>query len=279
MRISILALLFCTLVLTSCQRSADGNKAVSLFNGKDLEGWDTYLAPLYDTVRHKRDSIPLGLNNDTLEVFSVVTLDEQPALRISGECFGGISTQQEYDNYHLTLEFKWGNAKWPPRQDRKRDSGICYHAVGPHGVDAKSWMRSQEFQIQEGDCGDYWGVAGGVFDVPARQDSNKYIYDPKGTLLTFKDKGPQGRQCIKDPDNEKPTGEWNTVEIYCHGDTSVHVVNGVVCMVLYHSRQQDDGKESPLTKGKLQLQSEGAEVFYRNMMLERIDRIPQKILE
>lgn len=281
MRIILLVLCLGVPVLISCQRSADtSNKMTSLFNGKDLTGWDTYLGPSFDTVKNKRDSIPVGLNNDPQKVFSVVTMDDQPALRVSGQHFGGISTQQEYENYHLTLQFKWGQAKWPPRRDRKRDSGLLYHAVGPHGADGGHWMRSQEFQVQEGDCGDYWGVAGGVFDVPARQDSSKYVYDPKGTIYTFRDGGPQGRQCVKYPDNEKPTGEWNTIEIYCYADTAVHIVNGKVCMVLYRSRQQDgNGQDSPLTKGKLQLQSEGAEIFYRNIMMESVDRIPMAVLQ
>jgi hypothetical protein len=279
MRVTIVVLFFCVLVIMSCRQSADDSKSIALFNGKDLQGWDTYVGPSFDTIGHKRDSVPLGLNNDTLKIFTVVTVDNQPALRVSGQRFGGISTKQAYENYHLTMEFKWGDARWPPRQDKKRDSGILYHAVGPQGADHGYWMRSQEFQVQEGDCADYWGVAGAVFDIPAREDSGKYTYDPKGTLLTFRAGGPQGRHCMKHPDNEKPTGEWNTVEIYCHGDTSVHMVNGVVSMVLYHSRQQDDGKDSPLTKGKLQIQSEGAEVFYRNIFLEPVDRIPPEIFK
>ena len=35
-----------------------------------------------------------------------------------------------------------------------------------------------------------------------------------------------------------------------------------------------DGKEEPLTRGRIQLQSEGAEVFYRNIRLRPITEIP-----
>lgn len=267
--------LFAIGVITGC---AD-NKTITIFNGKDLGGWDTYIGPSFDTIQGKRDSIAAGLNNDPLKVFTVVTEDGSSALRISGERYGGISTTREYGNYHLTLEFKWGQKKWPPWPGKKRDSGILYHAVGPHGADSKFWMRSQELQIQEGDCGDYWGCAGAIFDVHARRkDSTAFIYDPAGELFTFSAAHPNGRHCIKSPDSEKESGAWNTLELYCLGDTSIHVVNGVVCMVLYNSRQRDGESENPLKEGKIQIQSEGAEVFYRNITLTPIAEIADRLL-
>jgi hypothetical protein len=253
----------------------------NLFNDKDLSGWDTYLGPAYDTIKNKFDSLTvLGLNNDPDKVFSVVNEDGAPAMRISGSHNGGISTQQEFENYHLKLEFKWGKQKWHPRKDRKRDSGLLYHAVGAHGADFGFWMRSQELQIQEGDCGDYWGVAGGIMDIPAKgSEPEKYVYDAAAPLLAFSGTSEHGRRCIKNPEAEKPTGEWNTIEIYCFGDTAVHMTNGVVNMILYHSRQAEGGKEIPLAKGKIQIQSEGAEVFYRNIQVEAIAKIPKQVLE
>jgi hypothetical protein len=263
-------------------KSTDSTKNwQSLFNEKDLSGWETYLGPAYDTVLNKRDTTNVpGLNTDPDKVFSVITVDNAPAIRISGTHNGGISTLQEFENYHLKLEFKWGTLKSHPRKDKKRDSGLLYHAVGPHGADYGFWMRSQEFQIQEGDCGDYWGVAGGIMDVPAKGDApEKYVFDPSASLLDFSGTSSHGRRCLKNPDAEKPTGEWNTIDVYCYGDTAVHVINSVVNMILYHSRQTDNGKESPLTKGKIQFQSEGAEVFYRNIQLQSISGIPNEILK
>jgi len=46
-------------------------------------------------------------------------------------------------------------------------------------------------------------------------------------------------------------------------------------MVLENSRQSANGNETPLTKGKIQLQSESAEVFYRHVKIASIDRLPQ----
>ena len=251
----------------------------SLFNGSDLKGWDTYVGPPYDTLQKKFVGKAPGLNADRSNIFSVTQTDGKGAIRISGEHFGGISTRESFENYHLQLQFKWGKRKWHPKKNSARDSGLLYHAVGPHGADGNFWMRSQEFQIQEGDCGDYWGVAGGIADIPANKKSqNQYVYDPKASLLTFTANNSIGRHCIKSIDVEKPSGEWNTIDLYCVGDTSVHVVNGVVNMILYNLRQTEGDNTSPLTHGKIQIQSEGAEVFYRNITIEKIRRVPRELL-
>jgi hypothetical protein len=260
------------------QTSASGWKP--LMNGKDLTGWDTYLGPVFDTLKGEEVGAPLGVNTDPKKTFSIVTEDNKSALRISGEHFGGISTQNEFSNYHLRLEFKWGKLKWAPRKNAKRDSGLLYHAVGPHGAGYGFWMRSQEFQVQEGDLGDYWSIAKSIIDVPATEfKAGVFKFDPTGQLQTFgRGKGEELR-CYKNPDAEKPSGEWNVIEVYCFGDTSVHVVNGKTVMALFHSRQPgDDGKDLPLTKGKIQLQSEGAEVFYRDIKIRSITRLPETLL-
>ncbi|HUZ59441.1 MAG TPA: DUF1080 domain-containing protein [Hanamia sp.] len=83
---------------------------------------------------------------------------------------------------------------------------------------------------------------------------------------------------MKQGDAENPTGEWNTLDLYCHGDTSVQMINGKVMMVLYHSSQWDNGKVTPLVKGKIQIQSEGDEIYYKDIMIESLDAIPAEFL-
>src|SRR5688572_28992795 len=73
-------------------------KWVSLFNGKDLTGWQTY-------------DIENGFNNDPQQVYSVVNEDGEPAIRISGQILGGLVTRQEFGNYRLRLQYKWGKKK------------------------------------------------------------------------------------------------------------------------------------------------------------------------
>ncbi len=278
---NLLKLVLLLLLSGSCiNRSSDKNKLQFLFNGKDLTGWDTYLGPRYDTVLNKWDTIPVGLNTDPLKVFDVAEVGGEKVLRISGEEYGGISTTREFENFHLQLQFKWGQLQWPPNKKGKKDSGLMYYAVGPQGADGGFWLRSHEFQIEEGDCGDYWACAGAIFDVRAiKENDSSYVYNKNGDLFTFSTVSPNGRNCIKYPDAEKPSGEWNTIDLYCFGGTSIHIVNGVVNMVLQNSRQLEGDKEIPLTKGKIQFESEGAEIFFRDIKIYSIDKIPDNLLE
>jgi len=252
---------------------------VKLYNGKNLDGWDTYLGPGYDTITHKRTPAP-GLNNDILHVFTIADDNGEKLIHISGEQGGAITSKGEYENFHLQLMFKWGVRTWGQKRGKKKDSGLLYFCVGPDAADGANWMRSQEFQIEEGNTGEYWGVAGAFDEIPADKiNDSVYVYNPTAQLYTFREHTPVGRHCFKRGDGENPTGQWNTLDLYCHGDTSVHVVNGKVMMVLYHSQQWDNGVATPLAKGKLQIQSEGAEVYYKAIKVEGIDKIPVGMLK
>jgi hypothetical protein len=174
------------------------NSWTPLFNGKDFDGWDTYIGPPLDDAGKKLSEVPVGLNNDPDNVFTVISQQGEKVIRISGAEWGGISTKKEYENFHLQLMFKWGTLKWGQKKGKKRDSGLLYFAVGQNGADDGAWMRSQEFQIEEGNCGDYWGVAGGMEDIPAiKKSDTEYVYNPKAELLTFSASNNIGRYCIK----------------------------------------------------------------------------------
>jgi hypothetical protein len=274
----ILPLLLCAFIFgfTTIRKSDHWKQ---LFNGKDLTGWDTYIGPDLDDKGKPVNGNPIGLNNDPRHVFTIVQENGENIIRISGENWGAISTKKEYENYHLQLQFKWGALLWGQKKGKKKDSGLLYHSVGKYGADYGAWMRSQEFQIEEGNCGDYWGVAGGMADMPATKVDTDYIYDPQGTLLKFSQGSKQGRHCIKKGDAENPSGKWNTLDLYCHGDTSIHVINGKVMMILYNEKQLDNGQELPLTKGKIQIQSEGSEIYYKQIKIQPIDRLPAELIK
>lgn len=262
------------LCLVPAALSAGEKGWTELFNGKDLTHWDTWLGRPY-----KGKDI-VGLNKDPQKVYTVVEADGKPAIRVSGEIWGALTSKKEYENYHFSVEFKWGEKRWPPREKTVRDSGLLYHCVGPHGAQGTFWMRSQELQIQEHDCGDYWSVAGAIVDVEGYRKGGKgpIIYKKGGEKFTVPSKG-TGSRIVKHPDNEKKTGEWNTIELLAVGQTSVHVVNGKVVMILTGSRQRVGDKEVPLTRGKLQLQSESAEVYYRNIRIRPLEKIPADYLQ
>ena len=52
-----------------------------------------------------------GRDNDPKDVFTV----KDGMIRISGEEWGCITTLTEYENYHLVLEFRWGELTFEPR--------------------------------------------------------------------------------------------------------------------------------------------------------------------
>src|SRR3954467_3408488 len=122
---------------------------------KDMTQWTTYLGiPRAET---RVTGIPkddkgnytqaVGFNKDERGVFTTKIVDGEPVLHVSGEIYGSVHTKQEFENYHLVVQFKWGEQKWPPRLPEPLDTGILYHVIGDHGVDYwKAWALSQEFQ-------------------------------------------------------------------------------------------------------------------------------------
>lgn len=221
LRLSLLMAGGLALIPAGSGRSApQGPGPVVLFNGKDLSGWTVFVDP--KTKGYGPDSRPES-------VFRV----EDGLIHVSGERFGCLTTVDEFENYKLTLEFRWGDRRWPPREKAVRDSGVLLHCVGPD----KIWTKSIECQIQEHDTGDFWLVSGTTLEVDGK---------------------PSRERSIKKKDAERPVGEWNTVEVICDGDRITNVVNGVVV---------NEGSKASVARGRIMLQSEGAEIFFRNVRL------------
>lgn len=254
---------------------------------KNLSKWEIYQSYSFQNSfdgKQPKDANgkliePIGYNKNEKKVFTVDEVNGEPVLHISGEIYGCVFTKQEFENYHLSLKVKWGDKKWEPRLDKLKDSGLLYHSVGECGVDYwRSWALSQEFQIMEGHIGDYWGIANSAIDVRA--------FLPEGTMNSvagekqpFLPIGPStGRDgfCLRSADYESAAGEWTTIELICYGDKSLHIINGHVVMVLQNSRYMTDGKPTPLTKGKIQLQSEASEVFFKDIRIKPIQQMPEK---
>lgn len=261
-----------------------------LFNGKDLSGWDTWLGPRssgYVEPSNSRQS-PIGLNNDPLQVFTVVEKDGAPAIRISGEIFGAITTHSTFSNVHIRVEYKWGDKKWPPRAEARhyRDSGILYWCIGKHGAGSSAWMRSVECNIMEKGVGQWWSVAGSYIDIEGRKvvldkaPQVPYRGESAGEECIIYERGaPQfttseGVTSLLDP--ERP-GEWNVCEVFAWGNFAVHVLNGKVVLALANPRFKENGREVALAQGKIQLQSEGAEVFYRKVEVRPLYELPSEL--
>jgi hypothetical protein len=249
-------------------------ETVHLFNGKDLSNFYTWL------VDHKF--------NDPDRVFSVVEqIDGASAIRISGQHWGGLITKQHYANYRLIAEFRWGLLTWANRKDKTKDSGVLLHCQGPEGnyqADFNGpWMRSIEFQIIQGGVGDFILVQG--YEKDGRRIAPKMtatvrpgrgsetVYDPNGTLKEMaggrinwygRDPDWQDRLGFRGrEDVESPEGQWTRLEAICDGDSIMQIVNGKVV---------NKGTRCSLTDGKILLQSEGAEIYFRRVDLEPLKR-------
>jgi hypothetical protein len=273
------------------QRSSPGNWT-SLWNGRDFTGWTTWMRqpePTSEVAGLKRNADgryaePVGSGRDPLNVFAVVRdIDGASAIRISGEVFGELRTTRSFQNYHFKLQFRWGNKKWPPRDGAAtpRDSGLLYHVHAAPGAEGRTWARSVELQIQERDVGDLYAI-GSAIAVRARRRAGSqpalYDYDPTGEWTFFsQSQGAPGR-CIKQPDNERPSGQWNTVELICFGNDCIHIVNGTVVMRLHGPLRIDAPVPTPVTSGAIILQSEGAEIFYRDIAIRTITAIPAEFV-
>jgi hypothetical protein len=268
--IIFLLLIFCMTIVEEksfaqkINKSIDNNRnrPIKLFNGRTLEGWYTFL----------KDR---GRDNDLKEVFTV----KDGMIRISGEEWGCITTDNEYENYKLVLDFKWGGQTFDPRADKTRDSGILLHSQGNDGGYSATWMNSIECQIIEGGTGDFIVVGDGSenfsFTAKVISDQGKppYFYHPDGEPITInsgrinwyaRDPGwidQLGFRGKKDVENE--VGEWNRIECIAVDDKISIYLEGVLVNESYNVRPR---------RGKIQIQSEGAEIFIRKVELTPLSR-------
>lgn len=152
-----------------------------------------------------------------------------------GKPAGYIKTLKPYENYVLTLEWRWPAGKKPG------NSGVLLHTNGPD----KIWPKSIEAQLHSGDAGDFWVIDGAEITV---EDAAKRT---------------QGRRTLNLTNgSEKPIGQWNKYEIECKGDSIKLLVNGDLV---------NQATKSSLTKGHICLQSEGAPIEFRNIVIRPIE--------
>jgi hypothetical protein len=237
---------------------------VPLFNGRDLTGWYTFLQ------KH-------GKNSDPDKIITI----EDGAIRLyknavdgSNVVMGYIATEKEYGNYHLRFQYRWGTKKFQPRYALKRDAGLYYHILGPDAV----WPRALQFQVEQTNVGDLIALYG--FQVDTWTDPKTL----KDDMPTYQDpdKGGQPRSMggkgiayQKHLAGEFEVDGWNTAEIIARGETTVHVLNGHVVNKGRNVRftDLDDPKKPtrPITRGRIALEIEAAEIDFRNVEIQMLD--------
>jgi hypothetical protein len=217
---------------------------------------------------------PVGLNPPRQTVFTMRSEGGKPMLRISGEYYGCLVTKDAFSNYHFRAQFRWGEKKWEPRLTELKDSGILYHSQGDFGVDYwKSWALSHEFQVIEHGIGEYWTQATSAIDLrayPKKTGEEAPRWDPRAPWMQFI---APNNHALAGSDADKP-GEWNQLDLVCIQDRCVHIANGKVVMALKNARFKQGDRWVPMTGGKLQIQSEAAEVFYRQIEIRSLPAMP-----
>jgi hypothetical protein len=247
------------------------SERIVLFDGKTLGDCHTFLK---DTKRE-----------DPRGVFRV----EDGLLHISGDGMGSVITNKPYRDYHLVLEFKWGERQWQERQHAARDSGLLIHSNGADGGYRGIWMPSIEVQIIEGGVGDFILVNGqdeAGKPIPISLTTNvskdrdgETVWDPNGERQTFDIKNRRRINWFgRDPDwkdvsgfrgphdVESPHGQWTRMDVIADGDHVETFFNGTTV---------NEALEASPSEGRLQLQSELAEIFFRRWELWPIGKGPK----
>jgi hypothetical protein len=209
-----------------------------------------------------------GRDDDPSGVF---TIEDDGTLHVLGieppqgdQEFGYMATRDEHANYRFRVEQRWGTRKFAPRLDAVRDSGLLYHMRG----DDKVWPQSVEFQIQENDIGDLYLLS----DVGATT-----LVDPAGAMWI---EGGEVRMlrngALKKGSTHESADGWNSLELIASEREFVHVVNGFVNHRGWALEYLAGDSWLPLDRGRILLQAEGAEVFYRRPQLRalRFDEPP-----
>lgn len=287
MKKSTLLLLGLALLLSSCRQDEGWQSLLD----SDLSHWRVYQSYQHTNDFRGRAPVdeagekipPIGYDKNLYDLFTVTEEAGEPVLRVSGQTYGCVISNQSYRNYHLRLQVKFGQKRWEPRLEKALDSGLLYHSVGDAGVDYwLSWMRSFEFQVMqsgttEGNSGDFWSIAGSKADIKiSRPDPEKrtYYYNPEGEWLTVGSRGVTN--FCGTEDHNSPDGEWTTLELICYEGQSLHIVNGEVVMALKNLRYTAEGGDVPLVEGRLQLQSEAGEVFYKGIEIRPLEQMPEE---
>lgn len=242
------------LLVGSLEIHAETNNWERIFNGKDLSGWYVHVA---NQPKNSDPTKIVGVTDGMIHMYPTAEQGSKQPIAV-------VCTEKDFADYDLRFEYKWGTKKFAPRVDKIRDAGLLYHCW-----DERVWPSSVECQIQEGDTGDTWVVRS---QIQTTTDPNKTqrVYLAKesgGVMNTFGNTN--GVVGIRKTHICEKEG-WNTVEVKIRGDAATHIINGQTNNMVFSMMRPLDGKMVPLVKGKIALQAEFSEVFYRNIEIRPV---------
>jgi hypothetical protein len=240
---------------------------IQLFNGRDLSGLTTW---------HKETK-----RDDPRKVFRVT----DGMIHLTGDGNGYVATEKAYRDYHLTVEYKWGQKTDGGKY--VRNSGVLLHATGPDGGAGGAWPSCIECQLAQGCVGDIIVIRGKDEKgepIPVRvsaetelaPDGRRHRWKAGGELLTFPPARGQLWWSRHDwdfkelldtrgkEDVESPLGEWTRVECLATGSKLTIKVNG---------QTVNECTEVWPAAGRILLQTEGHEVYFRKFEIQPISRL------
>ena len=161
-----------------------------------------------------------------------------------GEPRGHLITDSSYRNYRLEVEYRFPSTPG--------NAGVLVHASTPRALYGM-FPRSIEVQMESGNAGDFWCILEDIRvpDMVRRRG-------PRAQWGTTEGKA---RRILNLTDHsEKPVGQWNRMVIEAVGRTLRVWVNGDLV---------NSGTNATADHGQIALQSEGAEVEFRKILLTR----------
>ncbi|MFI3330309.1 MAG: DUF1080 domain-containing protein [Rikenellaceae bacterium] len=255
-------LLLLTLVNTACtgEEKFKDSDFTLIFNGENLEGWNPKVKNGDPELAKKVFAVDDGM----LHIFNDEFAEEYE-LGGNNATHGMMYTEKEYSRYILRFEYKWGTKKTNNFADLQYDAGCYYHVTND-----KIWPVGLEYQIRynheedKNHTGDYYVRRGPKFN---------WFSDGEGSFLMIRDGGkatPRQKlhhPALKNAPHSALKGKWEECEIIVMGsEYSIHKLNGVIVNM---------GTEIGYEKGLIGMQSETAEIFYRNIrILELEESIP-----
>jgi hypothetical protein len=226
-----------------------------LFNGKNLDGWTVaYAKPPFDS-------------RPPTALFEVVdgTIHTYPTdVNGSQQQQAYIQADGDYKEYVLHAEYKWGVKKFPPKMDLPRDAGLMFNI---YENPKENWPHSVEFQIEEGDTADLWALS---TRATSSIDTVTQLYKTAAEGGTPVSVGVYNSfQRIRHSEGVTETPGWNSIDLIVHGDTAIYKVNGVIKLRATDLKAFDSETKSwvRLDHGKIALQAEFSEVYYRNIRI------------
>ncbi|MFI3330308.1 MAG: DUF1080 domain-containing protein [Rikenellaceae bacterium] len=263
-KLTLLTLLFALTCLTISAKDYPDSKFKTIFNGKNFDGW-------YLKIRSGDDALAkrvFAIENQEVHVYDDSFPQEYELEEPANNTHGMMYTNKKYSRYIFRFDYKWGTKISNNFSKLQYDAGFYYHVT-----DDKIWPKGIEYQIRydhtkkQNHTGDYYIT---------RSQNPTWFSDGKNSFLLPKDGGvptPRRRGLLiaaKSAPHSGLEGKWESCEIIVMGDKySIHKLNGEIVNMT---------TELGVSEGVIGLQSETAEIYYRNVRILEFDEdVPMEV--